>query len=237
MMKLEAVGYARVSTQRQADLGVSLDDQRARIAGWCVANGRELVKVYSDEGFSGSRSDNRPALGKCLKDAKQRKCPVVVFSLSRLSRSTKDTLFIVEDLQKAGADLASISEALDTSSSSGKMVMRIIAVLAEFARETISENTQSALAHLRSQNKRISRYAPYGFNLSPNQKDLIPNAEEQREIKEMARLRKNGMTLEMIAASLNLREVPGKRGGKWRAEQVRRLLDRAGLTCGAGEVK
>jgi len=71
----------------------------------------------------------------------------VVYSLSRLSRSTKDTLQIAEKLDKAGADLVSLSEQIDTTSASGKMVFRLMAVLNEFERDQISERTSAALQH------------------------------------------------------------------------------------------
>ena len=59
-----AIGYIRVSTEKQANEGVSLEAQEARINAWCVANGYELVQVYVDAGISGKKMDNRPELLK-----------------------------------------------------------------------------------------------------------------------------------------------------------------------------
>ena len=85
----QAVGYLRVSTSGQADDGVSLEAQRARVEAWCLANEFELLQVFEDAGLSGSRADNRPALQDALHAAIKNKAAVVVYSLSRLARSTE----------------------------------------------------------------------------------------------------------------------------------------------------
>ena len=95
----------RVSTTEQAGEGVSLDAQRARISAWCAANGFDLVALHADEGLSGKSAANRPALRAALTDACTGKAALVVYSLSRLARSTKDALSISERLAKAGPDL------------------------------------------------------------------------------------------------------------------------------------
>ena len=69
----QAVGYIRVSTERQADEGVSLDAQKAKIAAWCAANYYELVTVYVDAGISGKRMDTRPELQNALKAIKKKR--------------------------------------------------------------------------------------------------------------------------------------------------------------------
>ncbi len=154
-----AIGYARVSTADQADFGVSLDAQTEKIRGWSLANGYELVEVKVDRGLSGGRCDNRPALQEALK-AVSRGDSLVVYSLSRLARSTRDTLMIAEALERRGADLVSLSERIDTTSSTGKMVFRMLAVLSEFERDVISERTSMAMAHLRSTGKYTGGFEP-----------------------------------------------------------------------------
>src|SRR5690348_16798834 len=110
---MNAVGYARVSTDMQASDGVSLDAQKAKIRAWCEANGYTLAGLHVDAGLSGCRSDNRPGLQEALAAACKRKAALVVYSLSRLARSTKDAIAISERLAKNGADLVSLSERID----------------------------------------------------------------------------------------------------------------------------
>src|SRR5271169_1320089 len=107
---MRAIGYVRVSTAVQVSEGVSLDAQRARIAAWAAANGAELPEVFTDAGLSGGRADNRPGLQAALDAACTAKAALVVYSLSRLARSTQDALNISQRLGKAGADLVSLSE-------------------------------------------------------------------------------------------------------------------------------
>lgn len=222
-----AYGYIRVSTAGQADDGVSLDAQRERIAAWCLVNGFDLAAVHVDAGISGKRSDNRPALQAALDDVCKANGVLVVYSLSRLARSTKDTLAIADRLERAGADLASLSEKIDTTSAAGKMVFRMLAVLAEFERDLVSERTVCAMAHKRSKGERVGNL-PYGFDLADDGVRLVANADEQRVLALIAQLRNDGYTLRAIADELTRRGIPTK-GNKaaWTHSSIQRLTQRS----------
>ena len=140
----KAIGYVRVSTEGQAVDGVTLEAQESKIRAWCMVNDYDLLGVHVDAGLSGSRADNRPALRDAL-NACEKGCALVVYSLSRLARSTRDTLDIADRLAASGADLVSLSERIDTTTAAGKMVFRMLAVLAEFERDIISERTKTAM--------------------------------------------------------------------------------------------
>lgn len=127
MEEKKAVIYIRVSTSRQAEDGISKDAQLARGRAWCQAMGYEIIGEHQDNGISGKRTDNRPGLQAALKAACEHKAALVVYSLSRLARSTKDALSISEQLSNAWADLVSLSEQIDTTSAAGKMVFRMLA--------------------------------------------------------------------------------------------------------------
>ena len=92
----QAVAYVRVSTPGQRDEGVSLDAQRAKITAWCEVMGYELVTTYADEGISGHSMDKRPGLQQAIDDACTRGGVLVVYSLSRLARNTRETLELGE---------------------------------------------------------------------------------------------------------------------------------------------
>ena len=222
---MKAIGYARVSTDGQAVDGVSLDAQKARIAAWAQANDVELVNVYTDAGLSGGRADNRPALRDALADACRRKCAIVVYSLSRLSRSIADTLAISERLGKAGADLVSLTEKIDTTSAAGRMIFNMLSVLSQFEREQIGERTAAAMQHMRRQGKRISRHAPYGFNLAGE--NLVRNDAEQAILSRMKEMKATGQSLRQIAAALNAQGIPPKMAATWSMSSVRDILNRA----------
>ena len=221
-----AIGYVRVSTEDQANEGVSLDAQKAKLAAWCVANDYSLSVLHVDAGLSGGRADNRPGLQSALDQACKTKSALVVYSLSRLARSTKDTLSIGERLDRAGADLVSLSEKIDTTSAAGKMVFRLMAVMAEFERDQVSERTKMAIAHKRSRNERIGTI-PFGYDVADDAKTLIENADEQATIRTIFTLRARGLSLRDIATELTVNQYRAKKGGtKWTHTAVGRILNR-----------
>jgi DNA invertase Pin-like site-specific DNA recombinase len=217
-----AVGYIRVSTTQQATDGVSLDAQRARISGWCELNGYKLVALHADEGLSGKCATNRPALRAALADACQAKAALVVYSLSRLARSTKDALTISERLSKAGADLVSLSEKIDTTSAAGKMVFRMLAVLAEFERDVIAERTRAAMQHKRAKGERVSREAAYGSRLTPDGR-VEADPIERRVVELVAKLHTAGWSLRKIAAALEAEGLFPRGGRRWHPQTIARI--------------
>ena len=226
MMK-KAIGYIRVSTEGQAVDGVSLDTQRAKIEAWCLANDFELAGLFVDAGISGKRADNRPELQKALTAVTKNHGALVVYSLSRLARSTKDTIIIGELLGKAGADLVSLSEKIDTTTAAGKMVFQMLAVLAEFERNQISERTSAAMAHMRTQGRFLGQL-PFGYDLADDGETLVPNADELEAVSLIQALRTKGYSLRAIATELEAAQVPTKAGNiRWTHTAVKSILNRA----------
>lgn len=217
-----AIGYIRVSTEGQAQDGVSLDAQRAKIAAWCELNDYALAAIHVDAGISGKSADNRPGLQAALQDC-QKGSALVVYSLSRLARSTRDTIDISEQLAKAGADLVSLSEKIDTTSAAGKMVFRMMAVLAEFERDQISERTTTAMQFKKAKGERVGSI-PYGFILDDDGISLTENVAEQAVIREARELHKGGLSLRKIAAELDKRGFSARNGQPFAASQVQRMV-------------
>ncbi len=219
---MKAIGYIRVSTQGQADEGISLDAQRAKIEAWADLNGYELAGIYEDAGISGTKAD-RPGLAAALA-AVGKGDALVVYSLSRLARSTKHTIEVSERLAKAGADLVSISEKIDTTSAAGKMVFRMLAVMAEFERDLVSERTSNALQHKKAQGGRVGSI-PYGKRLGDDGK-LVDDEAEQEVIRLVKLLRDGGMSYPKIAAGLEARSMK-PRGKAWHPQTVKNIAEAA----------
>ena len=224
---MKAIGYVRVSTEGQAQDGVSLDAQKAKIAAWCQVNNYDLSGTFVDAGLSGSRSDNRPGLQEALNEACKHKAALVVYSLSRLARSTRDAIVISERIEKSGADLVSLSERIDTTTAAGKMVFRMLAVLSEFEADLVAERTKGALGHLRNQGKRISGRIPFGFDLAPDGETLSPNIREQQSLQLISSLRARGLGHRRIAAQMNAEGIPSKTGAPWSPQAIGGILRRA----------
>ena len=216
-----AIGYVRVSTLEQADHGTSLEAQISRIRDWCTANGYVLGEVMVDKGLSGGRADNRPALQEALATVR-RGDALVVYALSRLARSTRDTLEIADALDCRGADLVSLSEKIDTTSAAGRMVFRLLAVLAEFEMDVISERTSLAIVHLQAQGRYIGGGNPYGFKVENGQ--VIQVAGELEAIHLARRLRNEGMSLRSIVQELSAEGCLSRSGRPFIAKQVDRMI-------------
>ena len=217
-----AIGYIRVSTEGQAQDGVSLDAQRAKIAAWCELNDYTLTAVHVDAGISG-KNCNRPGLQSALADCGKGNA-LVVYSLSRLSRSIRDTMDISDKLAKVGADLVSLSEKIDTTSAAGKMVFRLLAVMNEFERDQISERTKSALQHKKSQGERVGTIQ-YGYRLDDDGVTLIEDEAEQLIITAIHEYRDQGVSLRGIVNRLDQRGYKSRSNKPLQLKQVHRIVN------------
>ena len=134
--------YIRVSTQEQAREGYSIGAQEDRLRSYAKARGYTIVKVYTDPGFSGGNME-RPALQEMIKQLEKGVADLVlVYKLDRLSRSQKDTLFLIEEVfLKNNVDFVSMNESFDTSTPFGRAMIGILSVFAQLEREQIRERT------------------------------------------------------------------------------------------------
>jgi len=218
---MKIVGYVRVSTEEQVRDGDSLDAQRERIKAWAKAMDYAVLHIEADEGISGKSVTSRQGLQRAVEVACSEGAALVVYSLSRLSRSTRDTLMLADTLDKSGADLVSLSERIDTTSAAGKMVFRMLAVLNEFERDQISERTSAILQHKKS---KLEAYSPTPYGYKKKEKQLVPCQIEQEVIALIFRLRKRGFSLRSIARRLNNQGIPAKKGGCWYSSAVYYIL-------------
>jgi hypothetical protein len=113
----DAISYVRVSSEEQADSGLSLEAQRQRIAAYCAMKGPHLAEVFEDPGISaGKPLASRPAGSKLLAAAKKGRAVVVVAKLDRLFRSVADAASVIDDFEKRGIQLVAIAESFDMTS-------------------------------------------------------------------------------------------------------------------------
>jgi site-specific DNA recombinase len=150
-IKTRVVAYLRVSTDKQADHGISLDAQRAKLTAYAELYDLDLVTVEVDAGASAKTLD-RPALQRALTTLKAgRADALLVVKLDRLTRSVRDLADLVDDYFRDGKyALLSVSEQVDTRSAAGRMVLNILTAIGEWEREAIGERTSAAMQHLRT---------------------------------------------------------------------------------------
>jgi site-specific DNA recombinase len=220
---MKAYGYCRISVAN--DEGVSLAHQQDRIRTWAAGQGHELVQIYTEVRSAG-RADNRPELQKAMAAVCKEGGILVVYSLSRFSRSVRDTLALAERLESASAHFCSLSENLDSSTAMGRMFFQLVSVMSQFERDQLRERTTNAMGHLRRMNRRISSTVPFGYDLARDGATLVPVPTEQEAIKRIVQRRATGMSLAAIAQSLALEGVKTKSHGKWYFATIAVILNR-----------
>jgi len=216
--------YKRVSTLEQVD-GISLEQQEEALRSWAAANAVEIGGSYADEGISGKSMKGRDGLAEAIKQAKKAKGVLVVLNLSRLSRSTIDLLTICDELEAAGCELVSLREQVDTRSAAGRLFLAVMGAVAQFQREASNETIKANMATARKQGKRISRFAPFGWDFADDG-HLVENVKEQEIRAAIISLRSNGASLSAIAATLNEQGISTKNKGKkgWAAATILSVL-------------
>jgi len=217
-----ALGYIRVSTESQAENGVSLEAQAVKIRAQARASGLRLTEVITDRGISG-KSLSRPGVRRLTSEVKAgRVSAVIVWKLDRLTRSVRDLLDLLDLLHKHHARLVSITESLDTQSAVGRMVMTILGAVAQMEREQTVERVRAAAQHLRDLG-RVFGTTPFGF--LRRGKKLIRNLKECEVCRVAVTLRTQGRTYQQIANALNQHRKFRARGGvSWRHQHVHRML-------------
>ena len=159
------LGYSRVSSEEQAAHGISIDAQRGILEGYAAMTTRP-IRIYEDAGYSG-KNTNRPALQQLLAVCRSGGVShVVVWKLDRLSRSLRDTLTMIEDVfLPRGITLVSVTESIDTSTPSGRMMLNLLASFAQLEREQDSDRVVMAHKHLARDCKYLGGHIPYGYRV------------------------------------------------------------------------
>lgn len=197
--------YIRVSTGDQADSGLGLQAQREKIKVVCP----EIDIEFCDAGKSGSTVNKRPALTELLETVSAGDT-LFVSRLCRLSRSVMDFAGLCNVSFKDGWNIVILDPMLDLRTPSGKLTANLLASVAEFERDMISQRTTEALAEKKRQGVRLGRRP----EISQDTEELI------------FELHDSGLSASDIAHNLNFSMVKTARGGRWHHTTVKRVLAR-----------
>jgi site-specific DNA recombinase len=226
LSSVRAIGYVRVSTDKQADHGVSLEAQEAKIRAMATVQGAEVIELIVDGGES-AKDLKRPGMDRLLALVDERKVDTVIIAkLDRLTRSVKDLAELLERFQRRGVSLVSVAESLDTGSAAGRLVINIMTAVSQWEREAIGERTRDAMQHKRSNGKCVGNLA-YGYRLSADGEHVEPEPSEQAALAQIRSLRQQGRSLRAIAAALNGQSLRTRRGSGWRHDHVLRIIGRS----------
>lgn len=222
MSRTRTIAYLRVSTDKQADRGVSLDAQRAKVAAYAELYDLELVEVVVDAGASAKTLD-RPGLARALGMLRKGEAEaLLVVKLDRLTRSVRDLGELVERHFAPGkAALLSVGEQIDTRSAGGRLVLNVLANVSQWEREAIGERTAAAMHHKAACGEFTGGEAPFGWRVVDGR--LEPVEAEQRVIAEARRLRSAGVSLRAVARELDAAGMRSRTGRPFAAVQVQRM--------------
>jgi len=151
---VRAAIYARVSTLNG---GQDSSMQTRELEEYCQRKGWQIHDIYVDNGVSGKK-DSRPQLNRMMQDAHERRFDVVVvWRFDRFARSVSHLLRALETFGALGIQFVSLSEQVDTSTPTGKMVFTVLGAVAELERNLIVERVRAGLRHARAKGKRLGR--------------------------------------------------------------------------------
>ena len=217
------IAYLRVSTDKQADKGISLEAQEEKAKAYAGLYDLDLIETVIDAGESAKTLD-RPGLQRALAMLKAGKADaLLVIKLDRLTRSVADLGKLIEKYFAPGkSGLLSVSEQIDTRSASGRLVLNILASVSQWEREIIAERTSDAMRHKQSQGEYIGGEVPYGFRLVAG--ELIEDEAEQEVIQKAKAYHSEGLSLRKIAAELDKQGIKARRGSLFGANQIKRMV-------------
>ena len=234
MGRRSVVGYVRVSTQMQAQEGVSLDAQRRKIRAYCELYELDLVDICADEGASGG-SLERPGLQRALSTIQCGSATGIVISrLDRLTRSVRDLSELLTDVF-ASADLISVSDNIDTRTPTGRLILHVLTSVAQWEREVGAARTSEGIRQVAHEcGGWIWGQPPFGWSYGPRDDEgrltLVPDPAEQETITRSRELVAQQVPQRVIAETLTAEGRHTKDGcSRWHQSMVARVMQREGI--------
>lgn len=240
----QAIIYTRFSPRPDVDTSMSCEFQEQKCREYCKLYDIDVLAVYYDKNISGKRADNRPGLQNAMVHVCKERGVLVVYSLARFARSTKDAIVMSETLKKNNADLAMVTENIDTSTPFGRFYYVVAAAFGQLERETTAERTSVALKHRQDKGFRVSRRTPYGYMLDPaNPKKIIKdrktgniktipcriiqNPDEQVVVNVIIGLHNRGFRIVEILHHLQDNDIKPRIGTKmWQHSTINKIIKR-----------
>jgi len=219
-----AVAYVRVSSKRQAEEGLSLEDQQRRVESYIAAREWDHVHTHVERGVSGTVAfEDRPEFGRLLDDLAGID-KLVIPKLDRLGRSTKELLAVFERLEQAGVAVVSLSENIDTGTPVGRLLRTVLAAVAEFERDRISERIADTNEAKARSGKRSNAPRPLGYDKVKGTGELVENRAEAAVVRRIYAEFTGGKSQRQIAIELNAEGITAQRGGTWQQASISQIL-------------
>ena len=222
--------YLRVSTDMQVRSGLGLADQRRQVEAMATVKGWPAPVVYVDEGKSGTKETrDRPALRRLMAlVAANEVDAIIVSALDRLSRRSRLTLELSEEMAQHNVMLILCREGMDTTTPTGQALLTMMAAMAQLERDLIAERVRAALAEHSRRDGETGGRLPYGY-LRDEDKRLRVSLEQARLVRRIFAYRygPDRMTLRQIATRLNKGGYHSPQGAHWHHSSVAAVLANA----------
>jgi site-specific DNA recombinase len=214
--------YIRVSTERQANEGDSLEEQESELRKYCDFRKFNIHKLYIERGKSGGNT-NRPEYQKLVKDIQNRKInAVVVKKLDRLSRSLLDFENLMRLMNENQVEFISIKENFDTTTAMGKAMLRVALVFAQLEREQTSERIADVMTHRASLGLFNGGRRLFGYSIV--EKELVPYPKEKQIVEMIFSKFLETRSTSAVMHYLNENSFKYRDGKLWDERQIQKML-------------
>ncbi len=223
--------YVRVSTQMQADVGLSLESQIDTLRREAEKRGKPVFKVYSDTISGGTF--NRPAFQEMMRDTQIKPPPfdlVLTWSVSRFGRNTMESYIATEKLKERGVSIFYHKEPFDSDDTLGKLIIEILRAVSEFSRLEYVKDVERSKKHLARKGYSTGGPPPFGLRRVEVQDNGCkrikwePDPETAPVAKNIFEMYADGMGFKKITAFLNEKGITTIRGLPWRSSSFSRML-------------
>ena len=223
---MKTIIYTRVSTTQQSENGHSLKNQLHKLNQYCDLNNLNDITVIT-ETKSGKNISGREGFKRMIELVKTKEYSnVVVYSLSRFGRNTVDVLKTIELFNKYDVSFHSLSENLNTQSSTGKFFLTVLSGLSQLEREQISERVSDVLKFKKENGERVRQIA-FGYSYAESINKVVKDKSESFTINLIKRMRNKGYSFQSIADELVKRNRKNKNGDvRWFKQNVHRLYSK-----------
>jgi len=199
---MKAALYIRVSTDKQASEGSSLEVQEEKLRKFCEFQNWDVYRLYADRGISGKDTE-RPAFQTLMADARAKQFDVIVVAkLDRFGRSLRDLINSIHELDALKIQFTSINDNINTTTPNGKLLFHVLGAFAEFEREIIRERMMAGIAKAKQEGRQIGR-VPMGYKVING--DVLIDSEKAELVKGIFKAYAAGETAWKISTRLEIK--------------------------------
>lgn len=217
----KVIGYCRVSSEDQLRFGASIENQKERIKAYCTYKQYQEPVFIADEAISGRKMKNRPGLQSIIQMVNDSQVErIIIYSLSRLSRNTIETMTFIRELNKKNVVIHSLTEELNTTTAVGRFYLLMSAGLAELESDQTGERTSSVLQNKKANGKVYCKSLTGFDKINGN---LIPIPEEIQKVKTIFDLAQSKSPYH-ISKILNEQKISTKHGNNFTPAAIKKII-------------